>query len=196
MCLLEKRGGHRISQLELSELCFKVNSHIQQGGRGSAHERFHRRSPKTPLPGTMQSHVEHQEMIKKRHDNQMNIAQKKGRSAVDEFLVKDRVVIQDNIDGKWKEQGTIMATRKADDLSVQSYEIKMDNGNVKVRNKRFIKHFTKEDDQADRHVQFQSPTGHGNRGRQGEHAADQREADSERGETASPPLTRSRARAQ
>ena len=90
-----------------------------------------------------------------------------------------------------------MATRKADDLSVQSYEIKMDNGNVKVRNKRFIKHFTKEDDQADRHVQFQSPT-HGNRERQGAEAdaADKREADSEREETASPPRTRSRARAQ
>ena len=193
--VLEKRGSHKTSQLELSELCFKVNSHIQPGGRGSAQERFHRRSPKTLLPGTMQSFVEHQEMIKKRHDNQMNIAKKKGRSAVDEFLVKDRVIIQDNTDGKWKEQGVIIAERKADDLSVQSYEIKMDNGNVKVRNKRFIKHFTKEDDQADRHVQFQSPTEHGNRGRQGENTAGQREADSE-GETASPPRTRSRTRAQ
>ena len=136
-------------------------------------------------------------MIKKRHDNQMNHAQKKGRVAIDEFLVKDRVVIQDNIDGKWKEEGTIIGTRKADDHSVQSYEIKMDSGTVKLRNIRFIKHFTREDDHADRHVQFQSPTGHGNRGRQGEHTALQREADSERGErTASPPLTRSKARAQ
>ena len=75
----------------------------------------------------------------------------------------------------------------------------MDNGTVKLRNTRFIKHFTKEDEQADRHVQFQSPTGprHGNRGGQGEHAAAQREADSEREErTASPPLTRSKARTQ
>ena len=114
-------------------------------------------------------------MIKKRHSNQVNIAKKKGRSSTDEFIVKDRVVIQDNTDGKWKELGTIIAERKVDDLSVQSYEIKMDNGNTKIRNKRFIRHFTKEDDQADRHVQFQSPT-HGNKERQGEHAADLREA--------------------
>ena len=127
----------------------------------------------------------------------MSIAKKKGRSAVDEFLVKDRVIIQDNTYGKWMEQGTIIAARKADDLSVQSYEIKMDNGNTKIRNKRFIKHFTKEDDQADRHVQFQSPT-HRNKERQGAEAeaAGQREADSEREGTASPPRTRSRARAQ
>ena len=118
---MDKRGGHRTTQVELSELCFKVNSHIQPGGRGSAHERFHRRSPKTLLPGSMQSVVEHQEMIKKRHENQVNIAKKKGRSSTEEFIVKDRVVIQDNTDGKWKELRTIIAERKADDLSMQSY---------------------------------------------------------------------------
>ena len=193
--VLNKRGGHRTTQVELSELCFKVNSHIQPGGKGSAHERFHRRSPKTLLPGSMQSVVEHQEMIKKRHDNQVNIAKKKGRSSTEEFIVKDRVVIQDNTDGKWKEIGTIISERKADDLSVQSYEIKMDNGTTKIRNKKFIRHFTKEDDQADRHVQFHSPT-HGNRSQEaGSEKAVQRGADS-REQTASPPRTRSKARAQ
>ena len=50
--VLDKRGGHRTTQLELSELCFKVNSHVQPepGGRGSAHERFHRRCPSVPSP--------------------------------------------------------------------------------------------------------------------------------------------------
>ena len=129
-------------------------------------------------------------MIKKRHDNQISIAKKKGRSSTEEFSVSDRVVIQDNNDGKWKEVGTIVAERKADDLSVQSYEIKMDNGNTKIRNKRFIRHFTK-----GLNVQFQSPT-HGNSEQgAGHEKAGQGGADS-REQTVSPPRTRSRARAQ
>ena len=70
-------------------------------------------------PYKMQEHVEQQEMIKKRHENQANLSRKKGRVAIDEFLVNDRVVIQDNISGQWREEGTIIGTRKADDHSVQ-----------------------------------------------------------------------------
>ena len=110
--VLDKRGGHRTDQLELSELCFKVNSHIKPGGRGSAHKRFYKRCPKTLLPGTMQNQVEHQEMIKKRHENQMNLSRKKGRVVVDEFLVNDHVIIQNNLNGKWEEEGAIKACRR------------------------------------------------------------------------------------
>ena len=91
-------------------------------------------------------------MIKKRHENQVNLSFKKGRVAIDEFLVNDRAVIQNNVNGKWDEDGVIIATRKADDHSVQSYEVKMSSGTVKLRNKRFIKHLTKEDTHGDRHV--------------------------------------------
>ena len=104
------------------------------------------------MPGTIKSHVEHQEMIKKRHEDQVNLLLKKGRVAVDEFLVNDRVVIQNNLNGKWEEEGVIVATRKADDHSVQSYEVKMSSGTMKLRNKRFIEHLTKEDRHGDRHV--------------------------------------------
>ena len=69
-------------------------------------------------PGTMQSQVEHQDMIKKRHENQVNLSLKKGRVAVDEFLVNDRVVIQNNLNGKWEEEGVIIASRLADDHSL------------------------------------------------------------------------------
>ena len=44
--ILEKRGGKKTDQMELSELCFKVNSISQPGRRGSAVERFLKRSPK------------------------------------------------------------------------------------------------------------------------------------------------------
>jgi len=183
--VLDKRGGSRTTQLELSELCFKVNSHVQAGGRGSAHERFHKRCPKSLLPGTMQNHVEHQEMIKKRHENQVNLSLKKDRTAVDEFLVKDRVVIQNNISGEWDEEGVIISSRRADDNSIQSFEVQTDSGTVKLRNKRFLKHVCKDDAHANRHVQFHQPS-------QPDNTVQEREAESGREQRG--PMTRARAR--
>ena len=43
---------------------------------------------------------------------------------MDEFLVKDHVLIQNNLNGKWEEEGVIKACRRADDNSIQWYEIK------------------------------------------------------------------------
>ena len=105
--LLEKRGGKRTHQMELGELCFKVNSIVQPGGRGSAAERFLKRSPKTFLPGTMRDHIDHVEMVKKRHEHQVSLSLKKGSTSFDEFLPGGRVVIQDNSSGKWLEEGVI-----------------------------------------------------------------------------------------
>ena len=45
------------SLTKLAEICFKVNSISQPGGRGSAAERFLKRSPKTLLPGSMEDHM-------------------------------------------------------------------------------------------------------------------------------------------
>ena len=133
-------------------------------------------------------------MIKKRHENQVNLSLKKGRVAVDEFLVNDRVVIQNNLNGKWEEEGVIIASRLADDHIVQSFEVKMDSGTVKLRNKRFIKHVCKEDTHGERHVQFQpsnpDPQLYNRGGQEGQSGAD-----SERANIAGP-LTRSRTRTQ
>ena len=137
----------------------------------------------------MKDVIDHQEMIKKRHDNQITIAKKKGRSSTEEFKISDRVVIQDNHDLKWREVGTIVGERKADDLSIQSYEIKMDNGNTKLRNKRFIRHHTK-----GLNVQFQGPS-HGNSGQGVDHGKAAQAGAESRERTVSPPRTRSRARA-
>ena len=131
--------------MELSELCFKVNSIIQSDGRGSAVERFLKRSPKTLLPGTMSDHIDHVERVKKRFEHQVSLSKKKGRTSVDQFLPGDCVIIQDNNSGKWLEVGTIEQVRSADDQSTQSYQIRMENGTLKLRNKRFIKHQTKRD---------------------------------------------------
>ena len=55
-----------------------------------------KKSPKTLLPGTMEDHIDHAEMVRKRYEHQVNLSKKKGRTSVDQFLPGDRVVIQDN----------------------------------------------------------------------------------------------------
>ena len=111
--VIENRGRKRTDQMELSELFFKVNSIVQPGGRGSAAERFLKRSPKTFLPGTMRDHIDHVEMVKKRHEHQVSLSLKKGSTSFDEFLPGGRVVIQDNSSGKWLEEGVIDQARRA-----------------------------------------------------------------------------------
>ena len=64
----------------------------------------------------------------------------KGRSSKDSFLPKDKVVIQDHLTKRWNLKGEINDLRIADDGSTQSYEIRMNNGSLFLRNKRFIKH--------------------------------------------------------
>ena len=67
---------------------------------------------------------------------------------MDQFELEDRVVIQSPDSGKWEETGTIEKKRVADDNSTQ---IQMDNGSVKLRNRRFLKHASKG---PDRHMQI------------------------------------------
>ena len=109
----------------------------------------------------MEDHIDHVDMVRKRYEHQLNLLKKKGRTSVDEFLPGDRVLIQDNTAGKWLEEGFIEQSRAADDQSIQSHEIRMENGSLKLRNKRFIKHQTKG---PHRHMQFDAQDGPDNRG--------------------------------
>ena len=129
--------------MELSEIAFKVNCITQPSGQGSAAERFLKRKPKSLLPASMDEFIDHQKMIKKRQDIQLGISQKKGRVSVDQFEEGDKVTIQNPQNGKWLENGTIQKKRVAADSTNQSFEIKMDDGSVKLRNRRFIKHAIK-----------------------------------------------------
>ena len=68
-----------------------------------------------------------------------------------EELPQTSCAVQCNNTGKWIEEGVIEQKRTADDSSTQSFEVRMENGNLKLRNKRFLKYATKG---PDRHVQF------------------------------------------
>ena len=51
------------------------------------------------------------------------------------FNIKDKIIIQNPLSGKWEDFGQILGTRK----SGRSFVILKDNGRVVVRNRKFIK---------------------------------------------------------
>ena len=127
------------SKEKLRELVFDINNHVQDSC-GSASERFFKRGPRTILPNSINRQIEHQDLIKARHQKQERIAKQKGRKSKDNFRVGDRVVLQNPLTKRWTELGEVTLQRTADDGTHQSFEITLDSGPVRLRNKRFMKH--------------------------------------------------------
>ena len=127
------------SKEKLRELVFDINNHVQDNC-GSASERFFKRGPRTILPNSINRQIEHQDLIKARHQKQERIAKQKGRKSKDSFRVGDRVVLQNPLSKRWTDLGEVTLQRTADDGTHQSFEITLDSGPVRLRNKRFMKH--------------------------------------------------------
>ena len=128
------------SKDELREWVFMINNHVQSDGSGTAAQRFFRRGVRTRLPNSIVREIDHRQLIQKRHEKQVKIATAKGRTSKDVFMNDDKVVIQDHKTGKWTLKGVISGARDADDGTVQSYTIQMNDGGEFIRNKCFIKH--------------------------------------------------------
>ena len=127
------------SKEKLREIVFNVNNHKQKDA-GSAAERFFRRGVQTILPNSIVREIDHRALIKARHQRQEKIAKEKGRTSKDSFQEGDKVIVQDPITKRWTLEGEITAKRTANDQSIQSYEVALQEGGVALRNKRFIKH--------------------------------------------------------
>ena len=123
---------------KLLEVVFDVNNHVQNDS-GSASERFFKRGPRTKLPNSINRQLDHQDLIRARHQKQERIARKKGRTSRDSFRIGDRVVLQNPLSKRWTDPGEVTLQRTADDGTNQSFEITLDSGQVCLRNKRFMK---------------------------------------------------------
>ena len=72
--------------------------------------------------------LDHIELVKARQEEQTKLVTQKGRKSSDEFAMNDDVIIQDDRRRRWMELGTISRERKADDDTIQSFEIALRNG--------------------------------------------------------------------
>ena len=121
---------------------FKVNEHCQ-GNHGSVAERFLKRKPRSllpVLPCSVERIINHNELVKARQEEQTKLANKKGRQSAESFVINDDVVMQNERNKRWTDMGRISGERKADDNSIQLFEITLEKGRKCIRNRRFIKH--------------------------------------------------------
>ena len=123
-------------------ICFKINSNVNKD-TGSAIERFFGRPVQTYIPSLIRKQFDQAAAIKKRSDEQLQIAKKLGRRSADTFKKQDLVVCQNPRSGKWTVRGRIIETREAEDGSSRSFVVKTESGATTLRNARFIRHQTK-----------------------------------------------------
>ena len=141
--VLEKLGSRNLLTQEfLNFICFKINSNRNKD-TGSALERFFGRTVQTYIPSLTRKDFDQERAIKKRSDEQYQIAMKLGRRSADTFKKQDLVVCQNPRSGKWTVRGRIIETREAEDGSSRSFVIKTESGATTLRNARFIRHQTK-----------------------------------------------------
>ena len=84
--------------------------------------------------------LEVQQLIEARKQKQVEMARSKGRSAPNDFVESDLVVIQDMMTKKWDISGTIKQARVAEYGSARSFIIEHDDGAELLRNSKYIKH--------------------------------------------------------
>ena len=170
-----KRDGLPSTE-RLTEICFLVNNHVQDGC-GSPAERFLRRRPRSLLPNSIKREVKHRDLVAERHRKQKKLAHAKGRNSAEKFELEDKVVVQCPMTRKWNKRGKISEIRKNEDDSVTTYEIRFRDGSRTWRNKKYISHA--KDEKA--RVRFELPNT--------ELSADKDSSGEHRG-----PVTRARAR--
>ena len=144
--VLEKLGKKNIlSQEFLNFVVYKINSHVSKE-TGSALQRFFGRPVQTYIPTLVKKSFDQAAAIRRRSEEQLEIAQKLGRRSADMFKKDDLVVCQNPRTGKWTVRGRIVKARTAEDGSVRTFEVKTESGSTTLRNARFIRHQTKKKD--------------------------------------------------
>ena len=79
-------------------------------------------------------------MIERRHEKQVKLAKRKGRTSADVFEEKDKALLQDPITKRLSKEALVIKKRKAEDGTIHSYEVELESGTTSFRNKKYMKH--------------------------------------------------------
>ena len=136
------RKNSRLSQLELDELLFAINTTQQGKNMGSSLERFLGRSINTALPNSLAKGFSFEDAIKERaavREKRWNKPEK-GTKLI--YEVGEIVKLQHPKTKMWDEEGTIQAVRTALDGQILSYDILLPSGGVTVRHRKYLRKTT------------------------------------------------------
>ena len=127
-----------MSQLELDELVFTINTNQQGANQGCSLERFLGRAINTALPNSLAKTFGFEEAIKARAEIRENRFLKPERGTKLLFEVGELVRIQNPKNKEWDATGEIAAIRVANDGRVLSYDLNLTNEGTTVRHRKYL----------------------------------------------------------
>ena len=136
------RKNARLSQLQLDEFLFVINTTQQGTNMGSSMERFLGRSINTQLPNSLAKGFSFEEAIRERAAVREKRWSKPEKGTKLIYRVGEVVKLQHPKTKMWDEEGTIQAVRTALDGQILSYDILLPSGGVTVRHRKFLRKTT------------------------------------------------------
>ena len=133
---LLKRGMH-MSQLQLSEMVFALNSRIQPNGTGSPISRFFGRDVRNCIPNSLNRNLNWEILMRNRKHVHLKRVSKKGRGTKQVYSVGESCWVQNIRTKKWDREATITGVRTACDGTIISYDIDID-GVKSTRHRKFL----------------------------------------------------------
>ena len=130
--------GGRMSDLQLRELIFCVNSREQEGGKGSPLSRFLGHGTRSYLPNSLDRNINWAHLMQIRAEQHQKRVEKPGRTSKEVFAVGERVWVQNVQSKKWDQEGHICAIRTAADGKIVSYDLTV-NGHPTMRHRKFLR---------------------------------------------------------
>lgn len=130
--------GGTMSDLQLRELIFCVNSREQEGGKGSPLSRFLGHGTRSYLPNSLDRNLNWSHLMQIRAEQHQKRVDKPGRCPKEVFEEGERVWVQDIRTKKWDQEGTISAVRTAADGKIVSYDLIV-NGHPTIRHRRYLR---------------------------------------------------------
>ena len=137
---LLKKSGPSLSQLQLDELIFEINSREEQGDKGSALARFLGRGLRNKLPNSVDRTVNFKDLIRRRRDEREKRVKKEGRTEEKKlvFNINETVRLQDPKSKLWNIRAKIHALRYSETGQIVSYDVLLPNGKLTSRHRRFM----------------------------------------------------------
>ena len=129
---LLKKSGSSLSQLQLDELIFEINSRKEQGDKGSALARFLGRGLRNKLPNSVDRTVNFKDLIRRRRKEREKRVKKEGRTEEKKlvFSINETVRLQCPKSKLWNIRAKIHALRYSETGQIVSYDVLLPNGKL------------------------------------------------------------------
>jgi hypothetical protein len=139
------KQGNNLSQLQLAEMVFAINSR-DQPIQGSAITRFLGRGVRGNLPNSLDRSSNWEDKVTARGEIRQKRVEKKGRTVgkKETFVEGEAVKLQDLKSKKWCHDGTITQVRVTADGTIASYGIETADGVMTTRHRRYIQKVLKQ----------------------------------------------------